>query len=147
MCNPSQKYIKQYADKVLVNGKIFTAPQLTKRASSDEMYLPGQMTGPPDVAERCTLDGRSWVHNSITDGEQPRSIEVTFKRAVVPIGLKLWIINDAKDSISDVVLVHTDGAFTSLGNYLVFSIQIFYQVAIEMYLLTRKANIIFLCLQ
>ena len=46
---------------------------------------------------------------------------MSFKRAVVPIGLKLWITNDAKDSISDVVLVHMDGTFTSLGNYLIIS--------------------------
>lgn len=85
------------------------------------MYSPEQITGPPDVADRCVPDGRSWVHNSITDGEQPRSVEVSFKRAVVPIGLKLWITNDAKDSISDVVLVHMDGTFTSLGNYLIIS--------------------------
>ena len=107
LCNPSEKYKTQYADKVYIRGKVYT--------SGTDLYSPAQILGPPNVEKQCSSDGRSWVHNSIA-GEQPSHIEVLFKEAVIPIGLKFWITNDAEDAISDVVMLHKDGTTTSLGN-------------------------------
>ncbi|XP_044175227.1 pappalysin-1-like [Acropora millepora] len=74
-----------------------------------------QAVGAPD-AEPCILSPQGWNSFSSTEHCPECYIELGFKEAVIPTGLSIWVVWNAKAGITNIQLIFEDGSEQSLGN-------------------------------
>lgn len=74
-----------------------------------------QAVGAPD-AEPCILSPQGWNPFSSTEHCPECYIELGFKEAVIPTGLSIWVVWNAKAGITNIQLIFEDGSEQSLGN-------------------------------
>lgn len=93
----------QYVHQVFINNQsIF----------DNEAHSPARVIGPPDANSLCSGDRNTWINRG--DGV----IEVSFKQIVIPTELKIWVTDNAQNSITSLDMIHIDRSITSLGMYI-----------------------------
>lgn len=104
-CYGEGKKLKQYVSRAFspLDKEAKARPQTSK-----------ELIGIPDSANLCEIDANAWFPLYRCNIEDCYA-DVYFERKVIPTEIKIWVINEAEDSIRNIQLVYSDNTTSSLG--------------------------------